>query len=306
MTGQAWGKTIFFGEHFVVHGLPAIVSALDKYIEVKIELADKFEIVDNAPRFPSVPKITWEMGKKPIRAILDHLRINEKFKITLSGNLPIPNGGIGSSAASAVALARAINEMFQLNLSEQEISNTAFQGEKICHGNPSGIDNTAATFGGVFLFEQGKITPIQLKKPIDIILVESGKKTNAKKAIEALKELKENEPDFVEEIFGKYKKLIKKAHQAFIDYDLEQIGSLMNKNHELLKELTLSCDELEDVVKIARDAGALGAKLTGSGRGGLALALTPKNQNKVAVALEKSGYAALETTITQTQKTPTF
>lgn len=297
MIGRAWGKTIFFGEHFVVHGLSGIVSAIDKYVEVNVETANEFEIIDNAPRFPGVPKITWKLCEKPIRALLSHLQVNGKFKITISGNLPIPNGGIGSSAALFVALTRAINKIFSLKLTQQEISNAALQGEKEVHGKPSGIDNTAATFGGIFLFNNGKVRQIKLKKPIDIVLIDSGKKTNTKKVIEALGELKEKKPKLVEYVFDEYKKLIKKAHRSFIDYDLKNIGALMNQNHELLKRLSLSCDELENVVQTARSAGALGAKLTGTGRGGLALALTPNNQEKVAEALERSGYTTLKTLI---------
>ena len=303
MAGRAWGKTIFFGEHFVVYGLPAIVAAINNYIEVNVEKSKKFEIIDNAPRFPGVPILTVEMCEKPLRAVMLHLKkeysefIDDNFKITFSGTLPIPHGGIGSSAALFVAFARAINEMYQLNLSEQKISEAALEGEKLIHGNPSGIDTTAATLGGTFLFEQGQVMPIALKEQIDIVLIDSGKKTDTKKVIEGLGELKKRKPEFVTKIFDEYKKLIEKANIAFINYNLEEIGSLMNENHKLLQELTLSCDELDDAIKIARNAGALGAKLTGTGRGGLALALTPNNQNEVAAALEKAGYAVLKTTI---------
>jgi mevalonate kinase len=297
MHGQACGKTIFFGEHFVVHGLPGIVAGLDKYIEVNVEPAKHFQIIDNAPRFPGVPIITWEMAEKALLPFLKHLSIDKKLKITITGNLPIPHGGIGSSAALFVAITRALNKAFSLGLSEQEVCNAALEGDKIIHGNPSGIDNTAATFGGVFRFEKGQVTPIKLKQPIDIVLIDSGKKTKTKEVIEALQELKQRKSKYVAKIFDEYKKLEVPAHKAFLDYNIEKIGALMNKNHELLKKLTLSCDELENAIKIARDTGAIGAKLTGTGRGGLAIALTPGNQEVVASALEKAGYAALKTTI---------
>ncbi|MCK5150794.1 MAG: mevalonate kinase, partial [Candidatus Thorarchaeota archaeon] len=70
-------------------------------------------------------------------------------------------------------------------------------------------------------------------------------------------------------------------------------GQLMNRNHELLQELTVSCKELDDLVSIARDNGALGAKMTGTGRGGnmIAIASDEASRNKIAAALERGGAA---------------
>ena len=79
-------------------------------------------------------------------------------------------------------------------------------------------------------------------------------------------------------------------------HDFIKVGHLMNRNHELLKELTVSCPELDNVIKIAKKAGALGAKLTGGGRGGLAVALTPGKelQKFAAKKLAMGGYATIK------------
>ena len=58
----------------------------------------------------------------------------------------------------------------------------------------------------------------------------------------------------------------------------------MNENHTLCQELTVSCKELDDLVLAARAAGAVGAKMSGTGRGGLMLALTPTDECQAAVA----------------------
>jgi mevalonate kinase len=68
----------------------------------------------------------------------------------------------------------------------------------------------------------------------------------------------------------------------------------MNKNHKLLQDLTVSCHELDNLAGTARKNGALGAKMTGTGRGGnmIALAADRKTGEKIAHALEKGGAAA--------------
>jgi mevalonate kinase len=304
-SGTGFGKTILFGEHFVVYGLPGIVAALEHQIDVSVKEKNDFphSFIDETKKFSGVPKISWGQAEKTVKRILEFLKIKKPLEIKVSGNLPVPRSGIGSSAAKCVALVRALNNFFDLNMTEEEINLAAHEGEKEIHGNPSGIDDTAATYGGIFWFERKKtknlIQNFKIKKPIEIVLVESGKKTSAREVIAALKELKERKKDFVTKIFQEYEKLVIKAYDALIEYDLKKVGALMNKNHELLKKLTISCDELEKVTTIAREAGALGAKLTGAGRGGLAIALTPgkKLQKKVSAALSNAGFDVLETKI---------
>jgi|SaaInlStandDraft_4_1057021.scaffolds.fasta_scaffold08488_3 mevalonate kinase len=301
--GYGFGKTILFGEHFVVHGLPGIVSALQQTLTVHVKKSDtgKHVTADNSIRFNStkIRKFTTEMALPRIEVITNLLKINTPLHITFGGTLKIANHGMGASAANLVALARALNAMFKLNLTNEQINNAAYEGEKIDHGTPSGIDNTAATYGGTFLFERNTITPISLKQPIEIVLAESGKSTSTKTVIDSVNKLKEEKPKYVEEIFNNYRALVKNAYTALQNFDIKVVGSLMDENHKLLKQLTVSCKELDKMVLIAKNAGALGAKLTGTGRGGLIVALTPGKdlQNKVSHALEQKGFETLKTTI---------
>jgi len=304
-TGYAFGKIILFGEHFVVYGLPAIVSAINKQAEIVVERKEKFphELVDATKRFSGVPFLTWQICQKPIEAVLKHLNISTPLRITLGGELPVPNSGIGSSAAHLVGLARALSKEFDLNLNDEQINKAAFIGEKEIHGTPSGIDNTAATYGGLFLFqrnssEKNLIKPIEIE-PILIVIAESGIRTNTKQVVQSVKELKEKESEKVGSLFKRYESLVKQAHEALEKNDLVRVGNLMNENHKLLQELTVSCPELDNMTEISRNAGALGAKLTGTGRGGLMVALTPSKdlQEKVASALRIAGYEVFVTGI---------
>merc|ERR1712194_831544 len=102
---------------------------------------------------------------------------------------------------------------------------------------------------------------------------------------------KEADPAWFSDLISQYGALVKKGEEALDTYDLEQLGELLNENHTLCQKLTVSCKELDDLVLAARSAGAIGAKMSGTGRGGLMLALTPTAdiQDAVAIALEKAG-----------------
>ena len=308
--GHGFGKTILFGEHFVVYGLPAIVSAIDRKILVTIKASQSWEFVDNTVKFPGVQDLTWDLCKNPILRVFKYFNISGPVKITIHGDLPIPNSGIGSSAATLVALARAINTFFNLRANDEDINLAAYEGEKEIHGNPSGIDNTASTYGDTFWFEKRSglnppaesnnlIEKINLTKPTEILLVESGVPTDTKTVICDLKKFMDKNREYTRDIFDEYKSLAHQAKQALVTYDLKTVGNLMYKNHELLQKLHLSCPKLDEIIEISRESGALGAKLTGTGRGGLAVILTPgKNlQTRVSRILERKNFAILKAKI---------
>ena len=173
--GSGFGKTILFGEHFVVYGLPAIVAALNNKSIATIEKIDKksHEFIDKQPTFTGCPNLTWNTCKAPIIKVLNYLEIKDSLRITLSGNLPLAHSGIGSSAANLVSIVRELNKEYSLGLQDTEINRAAYEGEKVVHGNPSGIDNTVATYGGLFLFQrneppaQNTIIPIKLEYDIE-------------------------------------------------------------------------------------------------------------------------------------------
>ena len=129
--GKGFGKTILFGEHFVVYGLPAIASALSKVTTAKVErIGTKgYELVDNRPETPGYKKKKWEEYEKLIENVIKFMKINEGIKITLGGNL-VAASGVGSSAACAAALARAINNEFNLGWNDKQINEAAYEGER--------------------------------------------------------------------------------------------------------------------------------------------------------------------------------
>jgi len=304
--GIGFGKAIVFNEHFVVYGVPAIVSAIGKYTVARAEPISQsgWKLNDNRKATPNYKEDKIDQQKDSINRIVDKMGLDlskNGVEITLEGNLYCASG-IGASAASCVAIARALSEHFELNLSNDEINDVAYEGEKGYHGTPSGIDNTASTYGGLIWFEKGEnnvMDKMTIQNPVEIVIGNTGKVANTTAAVAGVKERKEKEKEKYDAIFDRAENIAYLAKDAFQDEDYKELGKLMNENHKLLQQIEVSSRELDFMVKLACSQGALGAKLTGGGLGGNMIALTPGRelQEDVATALEKEGFQTLKTLI---------
>lgn len=308
-TGKGYGKTILFGEHFVVYGLPAIASALTNstLAAVKVVKGKGWVVDDQRSATPGYKTQKYDEAMQSIENVLRHLNIdmeNQKFEIFFGGDL-FAASGVGASAAQCTSLARALNETFNLNLNDEKINEAAYEGERAYHGTPSGIDNTASTYGGLIWFVKntsgGKNTMDLLKssKKIPLVIGNTGLTASTTEVVAGVKKLKEEHPNRFNTIFKEYEIIAKEAKTALLSGDIAKIGNLMNQNHELLKKITVSGKINDKIVGIALKNGAIGAKMTGTGRGGLVIALAENEelQEKIAKAIEKEGFDAWRTMI---------
>ncbi|MFH1587748.1 MAG: mevalonate kinase [Candidatus Diapherotrites archaeon] len=305
-SGIGFGKTILFGEHFVVYGLPGIASAISDYAETVIEDSDSFEFIDERPQTSGYKEKKKNEIQRQLNSLMNSFELNEnsKIKISLKGNLFCASG-VGASAALAASIARALNEKLEKKLNDEQINEATFLAEEAGSGPASGIDNTCAVFGGMISFTKNltggknKIELIKIKEPIEIVLANSGVTQETKKIVAEVKEWKEKNPKEFEEITKEYLKLYEEGLNALKNGETQILGRLMNQNHKLLQRITVSSDLMDEMQKIALENGAFGAKLTGTGRGGLMLCLTPGKelQEKVAKAFEEQGVNAKKTMI---------
>jgi mevalonate kinase len=307
--GRGFGKTILFGEHFVVFGLPAIASALGSYTtaEVKVVGGKGFEVIDERPATPGYKEKKYDEAMQSIKNVIEHMKIDvscQKLKITFSGNL-FAASGVGASAAQATALARALNDNFTLMWDDEKINEAAYEGERAYHGTPSGIDNTASTYGGLIWFVKnlkgGKnvIEIPQSGKKMPLVIGNTGITASTVEVVADVRKLKEANPLKFEKILSVYHSLAIDAKVALLEGDDISIGKLMNQNHKLLQDITVSGELNDRLVDLALSNGALGAKMTGTGRGGLVIALAENEevQNDIANAIEVKGYDAWKTMV---------
>ncbi|MBU0532095.1 mevalonate kinase [Candidatus Micrarchaeota archaeon] len=293
--GEAQGKIIVFGEHFVVHGAPAIAGGISSKVTVEVEKSDKNRIITEH-------KVVEKMSLAGIERVLAVMGIHERYGVHLRGDLRT-YGGLGSSAAFCVAMVHAFADEKKIHLTKEEVNKYAYEGEKAFHGNPSGIDNTIATHGGVILFERGKeknkFELLELYKPLDFVVTFTGKYSETAKMVERVKKFKEQDEKEFTQLMDEYTDIATHGRHAIERGKIEDIGKLMNANQSLLSELGVSDETNDEINKIALEVGAIGAKLTGGGGGGCCIALTKDQEqaSKIAEMFKKKGLDSFTTQI---------
>jgi mevalonate kinase len=305
--GTGFGKTILIGDQFVLDEVPAIVSSIPFETVTTVERIDGegWILKDNRIEVPGYKEKKKEQQVGSINRILEVMNVDVKktpIKITCGGTL-LAGSGVGASAASCVSLARALDAEFNLGYSIEEINRVAWQGEFPYHGIASGVDNTASTYGGLLLFQlingQQHFEKIKTPKSFEIVLANSGITANTALLDVYIDQQKKDDPELFATRLKKITDQTYEMKKALEGGDLETVGKIMTENHKILIDMVMSHETLDYLCKVALEKGALGAKVTGGGRGGYMVALTPgkKLQEAVASAFDKEGYKLIRATI---------
>jgi len=298
------GKIILFGEHAVVYGSRAIAAPMP--LAVRARVVDEDDGVWLViPRWGVEQRLRTDPAKQmsfevPATLILRELGLADRsMRIEVFSEIPRAMG-LGGSAAVAVAIIRAMDRHFGLELSDDQVNALAYQCECVAHGTPSGIDNTVATFGQPLVYRKGnppQIHSLQLPEPINFVIGMTGVEGLTAKMVARVREGRERNRDVYDTMFKGIDALTLQAIEALKKNDLERLGELMNVCQGLLNGIQVSSWELEELIQVARENGALGAKLTGGGGGGSMIALCPDNADTVIKAMHGAGYQAMEVCI---------
>jgi mevalonate kinase len=212
------------------------------------------------------------------------------MQLHVTSTIPIA-AGLGSGAAVSVAVIRAVSTFLGITLPDQQVSDLAYEVEKVYHGTPSGIDNTVIAFNRPVFFQRGQpFATLHLAAPLTFVIADSGIKSRTVDVVTSVREDREKDPQRSDNMFQSIGEIAIAARGCLEEGTLARVGGLMAENHALLQELGVSCPELDLLVSSALQAGALGAKLCGAGRGGNVAALVePEAAAEVRVALEAAG-----------------
>ncbi|KAJ7454764.1 cystathionine beta-lyase [Mycena latifolia] len=261
--------------------------------------------------------------------MLSHPR-RSSFNFTARATLPV-GAGLGSSAsfstcaastlllvnraitlpsppAPSTSAADAVNGAAHVHVSHQgrrfvphgtaeEVNRWAFIAEKVLHGNPSGVDNSVAVFGGAlaytragFAHGKGGMEPIQGFKSLKFLLTNSKVPRDTKKLVAGVGALKASEPELVEGILKSIQGISDEARRALADPELSRaellsaLEALINENHQHLVTLGVSHPALETIrATTAAAPYGLSTKLTGAGGGGCAVTLVPDDFQETAL-----------------------
>ena len=294
---EAPGKIILFGEHAVVYGRPALAVPVTQ-VKAAAEISDSARkgIWIDAPGVNLNTELNSLPSDHPLAAAIHSLLFSlgidpfPSLCINITSTIPVASG-LGSGTAVTVAMLRALSEHMGRTMADEEVNAIAFEIEKLHHGTPSGIDNTVVTYARPVYFVKGQPPgTFKVGKPFTIIIGDTGIPAPTRESVGDVHRLWEADRIKWEGVFDKAGEIARQARGKIEGGELVDLGRLMDQNHALLQEMTVSSSELDKMVLAARYAGALGAKLSGGGRGGNMIALlNPETQGSVAGALKDAG-----------------
>lgn len=280
---SAAGKVILLGEHAVVYGQPAVaapVSEVRAWAEVTTTFSEKgifihAEDLGRSFRLDDPPDELTRPLQETVRNTLRNLRFPLEalsLEIHLRSRIPIARG-MGSGAAVATAIVRAIGKYLSRDMAPAHISALVFQIETLLHGTPSGIDNTVIAFERPLWYRRGEVAFLTLNEPIHLVIGDTGTPSRTRDMVAHVREKYSAAPAAIEAIFDEIARCTEAGREALEQGNPITLGGLLSENHALLQRLGVSSEELDALVMAARHAGALGAKMTGGGGGGCMVAL---------------------------------
>lgn len=214
----------------------------------------------------------------------------ERLYVLTESDFP-PERGLGSSAASAGAIIRAILDYYGIDANQSQLFSLTQKAERVAHGRPSGLDAVATSSLLPVKYCNGSFDYMNINMRAWIVLADSGLKGMTRVTVEDLRKKRDENPTFVNSLLQELGDIALSAEDDLLHGSSENVGIKMIRAHRILDKLGISTPLLNDLVDAAYSNGALGAKLTGGGGGGCVIAIADSEDcaYKVSDAFKSAG-----------------
>ncbi len=287
---SAPGKIILFGEHFVVYGIKAVLCSIDmritatskfldeKIVRVRSSIGESQMDLNSLNNLEKVPQKFMKPFFYVIQKAIEENSAEQGIEIVLESEIP-PGIGLGSSSASCVAATASVNGLFN-RLSKDEVVKRAIQAERTIFEQNSGADSSVSTFGGLMSYDlKNGFQNISSKNELNFIISNSAQIHNTQDVVRQVKNFKEKNEDFFRKLCEQEIEIVNNAITVLKENNLNKLGSLMSKNHDLLKQIGISTEKIDFLVREAKKT-SYGAKITGAGGGGCIISLIDNSNIK--------------------------
>ncbi|MCX4095781.1 mevalonate kinase [Nocardia sp. alder85J] len=312
--GRAHAKAILIGEHTVVYGLPALAFPLpDLAVEAVARLTATTEVSRDPVewrthageyRFICGPDSALEQCRSgPMASLLTAMHRwrfeTSAVEVRIHSTVP-PARGLGFSAACATAVVRALADLLGAPLDDNSLYELVQVGERIAHGNASGVDAAAVVSPTPIRFEAATSRPLHIEHDLTLVIADSGGAGSTEQSVALVRSVLGHSTDSAGRHLTRAAAIIEAAQTSLMTGRLSELGERLTDFQSLLSELGVSTAAIDRIVHAAVEAGAHGAKLTGGGLGGCVLALTePVCAQQVALAMSAAGASATWTVSTK-------
>ena len=287
---SAPGKIILFGEHFVVYGIKAILCSIDKritatsqfldekIIRVRSSLGDSEMDLNSLNNLENVPQKFMKPFFHIAQKAVEENSTKQGIEIILESEIPA-GVGLGSSSAACVAATASVNGLFN-RLTKDEIVKKAIEAERTIFEQNSGADSSVSTFGGLMSYDlKNGFQNIPSRNDLNFIIANSAQIHDTQDVVRQVRNFKEKNEDIFRKLCEQEIEIVDNATIAMKENDLNQLGSLMLENYDLLKQIGISTEKIDLLVREAKKT-SYGAKITGAGGGGCIISLVDNSNMK--------------------------
>lgn len=271
---SAPGSIMLLGEHAVLHGYPAVVTAIDQQIKVQLIPRQDKKIIIRSALGEHQTQLDAINPVKPFDLVLTTIQqaptqLHTGFELIIKSEFS-DTVGLGSSAAVTVATVAVIHRYCGINLESELLFARAKEVILAVQGSGSAADVAASIFGlgGSILYRAEPFSIEKLPHQPAVSLIYCGYKTPTAEVIRLIDEKQQADEEKYNKLFAAIGQCAQQGADAIKQANWPQLGAIFNKQQDLMEALGVSDDTLNKIISHARaQTAVLGAKISGSGLG---------------------------------------